>query len=158
MATHSSILAWKIPWTSRGAWQSMGSCKELHVTEHTHRHTHTTPGSLLQRFSNGIIYCACQTSQTVEPLKFLHGMQHPFCSLAHLPKYLAPSCCVFSSIKGTHVIMEYFQNKRRYADNNNHSEAHYRKIGVQRLVYFLPVHLFDQVLSKVLVSNQVGWA
>ena len=21
MATHSSILAWKIPWTSKGAWQ-----------------------------------------------------------------------------------------------------------------------------------------
>ena len=123
---------------------------------HSKKCTGTTPESLLQRFSNGIIYRACQSSQIVEPLKFLHGMQHPYCSLAHLLKYLALSCSVFSSIKGTHAIMEYLQNKRRNADN--HSEAHYRKIGVRRLVYFLPIHLFNLVLPKVLFSNQVGWA
>ena len=33
MATHSSILAWKIPWTEEpGGLQSMGSQKELNVT------------------------------------------------------------------------------------------------------------------------------
>ena len=33
-ATHSSILAWKIPWTEEpGELQSMG-CKELDMTEH----------------------------------------------------------------------------------------------------------------------------
>ena len=41
MATHSSILAWRIPWTEEpGGLQSMG----LHKTEqltHTRKHTHT---------------------------------------------------------------------------------------------------------------------
>ena len=47
MATHSSTLAWKIPWTEEpGGLQSMGR-KELGtadcvcVTEHTHTHKHT---------------------------------------------------------------------------------------------------------------------
>ena len=53
MVTHSSILAWKIPWTEEsGGLQSMGP-KELDTTEHltkyiyiyiyihTHTHTHT---------------------------------------------------------------------------------------------------------------------
>ena len=37
MATHSSILAWKILWTEEiGGLQYMGS-QELDTTEHTHR-------------------------------------------------------------------------------------------------------------------------
>ena len=39
MATHSSILAWKIPWTEEpGRLQSMGSERVRHngVTKHTH--------------------------------------------------------------------------------------------------------------------------
>ena len=37
MATHSSILAWKIPWTEEpGGPQSMGLKKELDMTEHAH--------------------------------------------------------------------------------------------------------------------------
>ena len=43
MATRSSILAWKIPWTEEpGGLQSMGS-QELDVTEQlsTHTHAHT---------------------------------------------------------------------------------------------------------------------
>ena len=44
MATHSSILARRIPWTEEpGGLQSKG-CKELDMTEateHTHIHTHT---------------------------------------------------------------------------------------------------------------------
>ena len=41
MATFSSILAWRIPWTKEpGRLQSRG-CKESDVTEqHTHTHTH----------------------------------------------------------------------------------------------------------------------
>ena len=36
MATHSSILAWKIPWTEEpGGLQSIGH-KESDMTEHTH--------------------------------------------------------------------------------------------------------------------------
>ena len=39
MATHSSVLAWKIPWTEEpGGLASMGS-KESDTTEHTHPHT-----------------------------------------------------------------------------------------------------------------------
>ena len=44
MATHSSILAWRIPWTEEpGRLQSMGS-QRVDMTEqltHTHTHTHT---------------------------------------------------------------------------------------------------------------------
>ena len=37
MATHSSILAWKIPWTEEaGGLQSMGSQLDTHVVTHTH--------------------------------------------------------------------------------------------------------------------------
>ena len=37
MATHSSILAWKIPWTEEtGGLESIGGHKELDITEHTH--------------------------------------------------------------------------------------------------------------------------
>ena len=43
MATHSSILAWRIPWTEEpGGLQSMGFQKVGHdlATEHTQTHTH----------------------------------------------------------------------------------------------------------------------
>ena len=41
MATHSSILAWRIPWTEEpGRLQSMDH-KESDTTEHAHTHTHT---------------------------------------------------------------------------------------------------------------------
>ena len=46
MATHSSILTWKIPWIEAG--YSPWSRKEFDMTElvcihtHTHTHTHTT--------------------------------------------------------------------------------------------------------------------
>ena len=35
VGTHSSILAWKVPWTERGAWQSIVHevTKELHMTQ-----------------------------------------------------------------------------------------------------------------------------
>ena len=41
-ATHSSILAWKIPWTEEsGELQSMGLQRVEHDWAHTHTHTHT---------------------------------------------------------------------------------------------------------------------
>ena len=46
VATHSSILAWRIPWTEEpGGLQSMGLQSVRHdwVTKHTHTHTHTPP-------------------------------------------------------------------------------------------------------------------
>ena len=43
MATHSSILAWEIPWTAEpGGLQSMGSQKVRHDLM-TNTHTHTLP-------------------------------------------------------------------------------------------------------------------
>ena len=42
MATHSSILAWKMPWTEKpGKLQSMGSQRAGHDLAHTHTHTKT---------------------------------------------------------------------------------------------------------------------
>ena len=48
MATHSSILAWKMPWTEEpGGLQSMGLQRVrynwVHVSLHKHTHTHTLP-------------------------------------------------------------------------------------------------------------------
>ena len=51
MATHSSILSWKMPWTEEpGRVQSMRSVRvghnlateHTHVSVYTHTHTHTT--------------------------------------------------------------------------------------------------------------------
>ena len=45
MATHSSILAWKIPWTEEpGGLQSMGVTKELDTTERLN-HSNKTYGT-----------------------------------------------------------------------------------------------------------------
>ena len=48
MATHSSILAWRILWTEKPGGYSPRGCKESYTTEqhthtqtHTHTHTHT---------------------------------------------------------------------------------------------------------------------
>ena len=44
MATHSSILAWRIPWTEEPLSYSPWGLKESNTTElltHTHTHTHT---------------------------------------------------------------------------------------------------------------------
>ena len=58
MATHSSILTRRIPWTEEpGGLQSKG-CKELDMTEateHTHIHTHTQ-SSFISLKSQNIIH------------------------------------------------------------------------------------------------------
>ena len=42
MATHSSILAWKIPWTEEFiGWQRAGHNWVTNIHTHTHTHTHT---------------------------------------------------------------------------------------------------------------------
>ena len=41
MATHSSVLAWRIPWMEEPGGLSPRGCKELDMTEHAHTHTHT---------------------------------------------------------------------------------------------------------------------
>ena len=40
MATHSSVLAWKIPWTEEPMACSPWGHKELEMTEQTHTDTH----------------------------------------------------------------------------------------------------------------------
>ena len=48
MATHSSILAWRIPWTGEsGGLQSIWGCKESDSTEHS---THTMPKADTHQF------------------------------------------------------------------------------------------------------------
>ena len=43
MATQSSILAWKIPWTERpGGFQSMGSQRDVTERLNTHTHAHNS--------------------------------------------------------------------------------------------------------------------
>ena len=53
MATHSSIPAWRIPWTEEpGGLQSMGLQRVGHNrATHTHTHTVTTAGGSLQGHS-----------------------------------------------------------------------------------------------------------
>ena len=41
MATHSSILAWKTPWTEEPGGLRPWGCIESDTTEHAHTHTHT---------------------------------------------------------------------------------------------------------------------
>ena len=41
MATHSSILAWRIPWTEEPWWAKSQTQLSAHTHKHTHTHTHT---------------------------------------------------------------------------------------------------------------------
>ena len=56
MATHSSILAWRIPWTEEpGGLQSMGSQRMRHDGACRHAHIPVTPPVLKQ----GCWVCVC---------------------------------------------------------------------------------------------------
>ena len=64
MATHSNIVAWRIPWTGEtGGLLSKGVTKS-HVRAHTHTHTHT-----LQPISNGDISANPKLSPLLVPPK-----------------------------------------------------------------------------------------
>ena len=41
IATHSSILAWEIPWTKESGGLQTRDCKELNTSEHAHTSTDT---------------------------------------------------------------------------------------------------------------------
>ena len=43
MVTHSSILAWKLPWTEEPVGYSPWGPKELDITERAHAHTRGSP-------------------------------------------------------------------------------------------------------------------
>ena len=56
MATHSSILAWKIPWTEKPAGGTVhGIAKSWTQLRHTHTHTHTHT----HRGTYYITFCVC---------------------------------------------------------------------------------------------------
>ena len=46
MGTHSSALAWRIPWTEEPGRYSPWGHKELDMTEHAYKHTHAMGLSL----------------------------------------------------------------------------------------------------------------
>ena len=53
MATHSGILAWKIPWTEEsGGLQSMGSQRVGHDSADTHTHKEESTKGFLYQYKN----------------------------------------------------------------------------------------------------------
>ena len=76
MATYSSILAWRIPWTEEpGRLQTMGLQRVRHdrVTQHTARFGHpgvspVHPGSPGRLFSSGLLHLLCSVRNV---LKFI---------------------------------------------------------------------------------------
>ena len=71
MATHSSILAWEIPWTEEsGGLESMGS-QELDTTEQLSTlvpaSTHDSPFPLLQKMGGHTLHCLQPGPETLEP-------------------------------------------------------------------------------------------
>ena len=46
MATHSSILAWEIPWTEEPSWYSPWGYKQSDMTEHLSFHFTSNKGNL----------------------------------------------------------------------------------------------------------------
>ena len=65
MATHCSILAWKIPWTEEPGGYSAWGRKELDTTETKH----TLKSSLLNRQKAIIIVHSCQINKFSKTLK-----------------------------------------------------------------------------------------
>ena len=57
MATHSSTLAWKIPWTEEAGSYSPWGCKESNMTELLHFHL-----SILKDIPAGAIYMLVKIS------------------------------------------------------------------------------------------------
>ena len=49
MATHSNILAWRIPWTEEPGWLQCVGCKELYTTERLSTHIEIKQQSLIAR-------------------------------------------------------------------------------------------------------------
>ena len=51
MATHSSILAWRIPWTEEpGSYSPCGCKSQTQLSTHTHARTHTCTHNLGHAF------------------------------------------------------------------------------------------------------------
>ena len=71
MVTHSSMLAWRIPWTEKpGGLQSMGS-KRVGHDSHTHTHTHTHTYTYMLNPDVLLLHTTLPTSLTPNP-KFVY--------------------------------------------------------------------------------------
>ena len=106
MAAHSSILAWRIPWTEEpGRLRSMGSQRvehdwvakhsRTHTRAHTHTHTHTHTHHI--PWLDAPVLCLLSWQRHVE--SFSHWVIHLVFShnpssflLAHLPQSLKHIC------------------------------------------------------------------
>ena len=70
MATHSSILAWRIPWTEEpGGLQSMGSQRDstAQTCAHTHAHTHThtqSQSALALNLQESLTFLSCKVEKS----------------------------------------------------------------------------------------------
>ena len=82
MATHSSILAWRIPWTGDpGGLQSMGSQRVRHnwmTNTHTHTHTHTGHSHMIYNEEGGPLGDIWR-----RPLHWARSSVHPPPHLSH---------------------------------------------------------------------------
>ena len=83
MATHSSILAWRIPWTEEpGGLQSIGSERVRHDQEtntHTHTRTHThfrfSSLNIKDAAVHCYVWCSCNVhTLSCPPLKWHRGL------------------------------------------------------------------------------------
>ena len=85
-AAHSSILAWRIPWTEEcGGLQSMGSQRVRHfLATNTHTHTHTSIVSCIQFHKAIFKHNLCTFSATYsfsQPFIILIPVQFPEISI-----------------------------------------------------------------------------
>ena len=95
METHSSILAWEVPWTEEtGRLQSMGVTKELDTTEWLNnnkdewRYSHCTHDRATNTFTEfykitgSIVLCSYSWSFLV-PISYIQNISNLFCSVFH---------------------------------------------------------------------------
>ena len=107
MATHSSILAWRIPWTEEpGRLQSIGSPPQSDTTEVTHTHTHTCTHARTHFMKGYLLYFNVKgleisiTSRNIFPATSRQESEQIIghCGLAKVTCKLSPS--LYSVIQG----------------------------------------------------------
>ena len=88
MATHSSILAWEIPWTEvHGGVQSMGSQRvRLSDWARAHTHTHTPSKASFTKLSSGLETVELQTSFIWDITRQLISLSPLWYNICHILK------------------------------------------------------------------------
>ena len=72
MATHSSILVWKITWAEEPGRLHPKGYKELDMTEHAHTHTHTHTHRNKRAHTHTHTHRALRLSQAVKKFNLVH--------------------------------------------------------------------------------------